>query len=384
MNRDDKEHLNVGTIGHVDHGKTSLTAALTGVDFSKIDNAPEEKDRGITINKSHVCFTTEKRHYAHVDCPGHADYIKNMITGAAQMDAAILVVAATDGAVEQTKEHLLLAQRVGVKQIVVFLNKMDVVDEDTADMAEADVREQLAAYGFDENASLVRGSALKALEGEDSEHGLQAIKKLKDILDELPSPDRNTGGDFYMSIEDVKSVGRGTVVTGCIDAGTVNINDKLEIVGKIGGLEGIPEVVVIGIGEFDRTDLQSASAGQNIALLLRGIKRDQVTRGQVVCKPGSVKTCSKIKAHVYVQTENEGGRKNHFEAGYKPQFYVGTADITGTVTEISNETGVVQPGETVDLSIEFISPVPVTVQKGFVAREGGKTVMSGMITEIIG
>lgn len=384
MNRENKEHMNVGTIGHVDHGKTSLTAALTGVDFGKIDNAPEERDRGITINKSHVSFETEKRHYGHVDCPGHADYIKNMITGAAQMDAAVLVVAATDGAVEQTKEHLLLAQRVGVKNIIVFLNKMDVVDEDTADMAEADVREQLAAYGFDEDAPLIRGSALKALEGDTGEYGLPAIQKLRDALDQVPAPERNTSGTFYMSIEDVKSVGRGTVVTGCIDTGTVSINDKLEVVGKIAGLNGIPEVVVIGIGEFNRTDLQSASAGQNIALLLRGIKRDQVTRGQVVCKQGSVKTCSKVKAHVYVQTENEGGRKNHFEAGYKPQFYIGTADITGTVTEVNNETKVVQPGETVDITVEFISPVPVTVQKGFVAREGGKTVMSGMITEIIG
>jgi elongation factor Tu len=376
-----KEHLNVGTIGHVDHGKTSLTAALTGIDFSKIDNAPEERDRGITINKSHVSFETEKRHYGHVDCPGHADYVKNMITGAAQMDAAVLVVAATDGAVEQTKEHLLLAQRIGVKNIVVFLNKMDMVDEDTADMVEEEVREELQKYGFNPDSPVVRGSALKALEGDGGEYGTPAIDRLKAVLDEIPAPHRDTEGSFYMNIEGTNSIpGRGTVVTGCIGAGTIKLNDELQLMGDIGKCKGIPKVVVTGIGEF-RKQLDSASAGQNIGLLLRGVDKEQVCRGQILCKPGTVKTYKSARVQVYVQKKEEGGRASQFGAGYKPQFFIGTADITGTITDVHNEAKLAQPGDTVELSVEFQSPIPLTAQKGFIAREGGRTVMSGMILE---
>ena len=384
-----KPHVNIGTIGHVDHGKTTLTAAITKVlaakggaefmDYANIDKAPEERERGITINTSHVEYQTEKRHYAHVDCPGHADYVKNMITGAAQMDGAILVIAATDGPMAQTREHILLARQVGVPRMVVFLNKCDMVDdEELLDLVEMEVRELLTEYGFDgDNTPIIRGSALKALEGDPKY--VKAIEDLMDAVDEwIPTPERDNDKPFLMSIEDVFTItGRGTVVTGRVERGQLKLNDEVEIVG----LKPTKKTVVTGIEMF-RKQLDFAEAGDNAGVLLRGIDRCEVERGQVLAKPGSVHPHKKFKAQVYVLSKEEGGRHTPFFTNYRPQFYFRTTDVTGVVT-LPEGTEMVMPGDNVTMTVELIAPIAVENGTKFSIREGGHTVGAGSVTEII-
>ena len=384
-----KPHVNIGTIGHVDHGKTTLTAAITKVlaakggaefmDYANIDKAPEERERGITINTAHVEYQTAKRHYAHVDCPGHADYVKNMITGAAQMDGAILVIAATDGPMAQTREHILLARQVGVPRMVVFLNKCDMVDdEELLDLVEMEVRELLTEYGFDgDNTPIIRGSALKALEGDPKY--VKAIEDLMDAVDEwIPTPERDNDKPFLMSIEDVFTItGRGTVVTGRVERGQLKLNDEVEIVG----LKDTKKTVVTGIEMF-RKQLDYAEAGDNAGVLLRGIDRKEVERGQVLAKPGTVHPHKKFKAQVYVLSKEEGGRHTPFFTNYRPQFYFRTTDVTGVVT-LPEGTEMVMPGDNVTMTVELIAPIAVENGTKFSIREGGHTVGAGSVTEII-
>ncbi|HVY67458.1 MAG TPA: elongation factor Tu, partial [Patescibacteria group bacterium] len=383
-----KPHVNVGTIGHVDHGKTTLTAAITTVlaktggakarAYDSIDNAPEEKARGITINTAHVEYTTAKRHYAHVDCPGHADYIKNMITGAAQMDGAILVVSAADGPMPQTREHILLASQVGVKYIVVFMNKVDMVqDPELLDLVEEEIRDLLTKYKYPgKETPIIRGSALKALEGDTSEIGEPAILKLVETLDSyIPDPQRETDKPFLMPIEDIFSIeGRGTVVTGRIERGEVKLSDEIEIVG----IRPTSKTVVTGIEMFNK-QLDSGMAGDNAGILLRGTKKEDVERGQVLCKPGSITPHTEFTAEVYILTKEEGGRHTPFFKGYKPQFYVRTTDVTGEVT-LPEGQEMVMPGDTVTLTIKLITPVAMEEKGKFAIREGGKTVGAGVVT----
>ena len=384
-----KPHVNIGTIGHVDHGKTTLTAAITKVlaakggaefmDYANIDKAPEERERGITINTAHVEYQTDKRHYAHVDCPGHADYVKNMITGAAQMDGAILVIAATDGPMAQTREHILLARQVGVPRMVVFLNKCDMVDdEELLDLVEMEVRELLTEYGFDgDNTPIIRGSALKALEGDPKY--VKAIEDLMDAVDEwIPTPERDNDKPFLMSIEDVFTItGRGTVVTGRVERGQLKLNDTVEIVG----LKPTKSTVVTGIEMF-RKQLDYAEAGDNAGVLLRGIDRKDVERGQVLAKPGTVHPHKKFEAQVYVLSKEEGGRHTPFSTNYRPQFYFRTTDVTGVVT-LPEGTEMVMPGDNVTMTVELIAPIAVENGTKFSIREGGHTVGAGSVTNII-
>jgi elongation factor Tu len=383
-----KPHVNVGTIGHIDHGKTTLTAAITKVlaekggaefrSFDSIDNAPEEKARGITIATAHVEYETEKRHYAHVDCPGHADYIKNMITGAAQMDGAILVVAATDGPMPQTREHILLASQVGVKYIVVALNKVDAVDdEELLELVELEVRELLSKYGFPgDDIPVVRVSALKALEG-DKEYS-DAIVKLMDAVDSyIPLPERPVDQPFMMPIEDVFSIeGRGTVVTGRIERGVVKVNEQVEIVG----IKDTAKTTVTGVEMFHKL-LDNGEAGMNVGCLIRGVKRDEVERGQVLAKPGSITPHTKFKAQVYVLGKEEGGRHTPFFTGYRPQFYIRTTDVTGTIG-LPEGVEMCMPGDNVEMDIELITPIAVEQGMRFAIREGGRTVGAGSVTSI--
>ena len=385
-----KTHVNIGTIGHVDHGKTTLTAAITNVlaktgmaeakAYDAIDGAPEEKERGITINTAHVEYQTATRHYAHVDCPGHADYVKNMITGAAQMDGAILVVAASDGPMPQTREHILLARQVGVPYIVVFLNKCDMVDdEELIDLVEMEVRELLSEYGFDgDNAPVIRGSALKALEGDEKYVG--AINDLMAAVDEfVPDPVRETDKPFLMSVEDVMTItGRGTVATGRVERGEVKLSEEVEIVG----IHETRKTVITGLEMF-RKQLDLAQAGDNIGALLRGVNRDEIQRGQVLAKPGSVNPHIKFKAQVYVLTKEEGGRHTPFVSNYRPQFYFRTTDVTGVIT-LPEGTEMVMPGDNVEMTVELIAPIAIENNTKFSIREGGRTVGSGNVTEILG
>ncbi len=384
-----KTHVNIGTIGHVDHGKTTLTAAITAVlakkglsekkAYDQIDAAPEEKARGITINTAHIEYQTATRHYAHVDCPGHADYVKNMITGAAQMDGAILVVAATDGVMPQTKEHILLARQVGVPYIVVFLNKTDLVDDpELIDLVEMDVREILSSYGFPgDETPIIRGSARKALDGDPVEE--QHIMDLMDACDSyIPAPTRDTDKPFLLAIEDVLTItGRGTVVTGRVERGTIKMGDEVEIVG----IKDTLKSVVTGIEMFRKT-LDFAEAGDNAGILLRGVNRDQVVRGQVLAKPGTVTPHTKFTASVYVLTKEEGGRHTAFLTNYRPQFYFRTTDITGVIT-LPEGTEMVMPGDNVNLTVELIHPVAIEKGTKFSIREGGRTVGAGTVSEII-
>ncbi len=384
-----KPHINVGTIGHVDHGKTTLTAAITSIlakqgnaevmKYADIDAAPEEKERGITINTSHVEYETKNRHYAHVDCPGHADYVKNMITGAAQMDGAILVIAAPDGAMAQTREHILLSRQVGISKMVVFLNKCDMVDdEELLELVEMEVRELLSSYEFDgDKTPIIRGSALKALEG-DSE-AEKAILDLMDAVDTwIPTPERDVDKPFLMSIEDVFTItGRGTVVTGRVERGRLNLNDEVEIVG----LKDTKKTVVTGIEMF-RKQLDYAEAGDNAGVLLRGISREEVERGQVLAKPGSVKAHKKFEAQVYVLSKEEGGRHTPFFSNYRPQFYFRTTDVTGVVI-LPEGVEMVMPGDDIAMTVELIAPIAVENGTKFSIREGGRTVGAGVVTKII-
>ena len=386
-----KPHINVGTIGHVDHGKTTLTAALTktmaakfGGDasaFEEIDNAPEEKERGITIATAHVEDESEARHYAHVDCPGHADYVKNMITGAAQMDGAILVVSAADGPMPQTREHILLARNVGVPNIVVFLNKADQVDDaELVELVEMEVRELLSEYDFDgDNIPIISGSALKALEGDTSEVGSEAIEKLVTTMDEyFPEPEREIDGDFLMPIEDVFSIsGRGTVVTGRVERGVVKVNDEIEIVG----IKDTQTTICTGVEMF-RKLLDQGQAGDNVGVLLRGTKREEVDRGQVLAKPKSINPHTKFEANVYALTKEEGGRHKPFFNGYRPQFYFRTTDVTGAVT-LAEGSEMVMPGDDTHITVELIAPIAMEEAVRFSIREGGRTVGSGVVTKII-
>lgn len=386
-----KPHVNIGTIGHVDHGKTTLTAAISKVlydkyptlnekrDFASIDSAPEERQRGITINISHVEYQTEKRHYAHVDAPGHADYIKNMITGAAQMDGAILVVAATDGPMAQTREHVLLARQVGVPYLLVALNKADMVDdEELLDLVEMEVRELLSAQGFDgDNAPVVRVSGLKALEGDPE--WVKSIEELMEAVDEsVPDPVRDRDKPFLMPIEDVFTItGRGTVVTGRAERGTLAINSEVEIVG----IRPVQKTTVTGIEMFHK-QLDEAWAGENCGLLLRGLKRDDVERGQVVVKPGSITPHTDFEANVYILSKDEGGRHNPFYSNYRPQFYFRTTDVTGVIT-LPEGTEMVMPGDNTEMTVALIQPIAMEEGLGFAIREGGRTVGSGRVTKII-
>ena len=384
-----KEHVNIGTIGHVDHGKTTLTAAIskclsgkngnTAVDFANIDKAPEERERGITINTAHIEYSTDKRHYAHVDCPGHADYVKNMITGAAQMDGAILVIAATDGPMAQTREHILLSRQVGVPRMVVFLNKCDMVDdEELLDLVEMEVRELLTEYGFDgDNTPIIRGSALKALEGDEKWVG--KIDELMDAVDTwIETPVRDVEKPFLMPIEDVFTItGRGTVVTGRVERGQLKLNDEVEIVG----LKPTKKTVVTGIEMF-RKQLDYAEAGDNAGVLLRGINRDEVQRGQVLAKPGTVTPHTKFKAQVYVLSKEEGGRHTPFFSNYRPQFYFRTTDVTGTIT-LPDGVEMVMPGDNVEMTVELIAPIAIENGTKFSIREGGRTVGAGVVSEIL-
>ncbi len=384
-----KEHVNIGTIGHVDHGKTTLTAAISTVlaghngnvkvDFDNIDKAPEERERGITINTAHIEYSTDKRHYAHVDCPGHADYVKNMITGAAQMDGAILVIAATDGPMAQTREHILLSRQVGVPRMVVFLNKCDMVDdEELLDLVEMEVRELLTEYGYDgENTPIIRGSALKALEGDPKWTG--KIMELMDAVDSwIETPARDIDKPFLMPIEDVFTItGRGTVVTGRVERGKLKLNDEVEIVG----LKPTKKTVVTGIEMF-RKQLDYAESGDNAGVLLRGVAREEVERGQVLAKPGSVTPHTKFKAQVYVLSKEEGGRHTPFFSNYRPQFYFRTTDVTGVIT-LPDGVEMVMPGDNVEMTVELIAPIAIENGTKFSIREGGRTVGSGNISEII-
>ena len=383
-----KPHVNIGTIGHVDHGKTTLTAAITKVlskkggaefvDYANIDKAPEERERGITINTAHVEYETDKRHYAHVDCPGHADYVKNMITGAAQMDGAILVIAATDGPMAQTREHILLARQVGVPRMVVFLNKCDMVDDpELLDLVEMEVRELLSSYDFDgDNTPIIRGSALKALEG-DAEYEAKIVELMNAVDEWIPTPERDTDKPFLMSIEDVFTItGRGTVVTGRVERGELKLNDEVEIVG----IRDTQKTTATGIEMF-RKQLDSAQAGDNAGVLLRGITRDQVERGQVLAKPGTVTPHKKFKASVYVLTKEEGGRHTPFFTNYRPQFYFRTTDVTGVI-ELPQGTEMVMPGDNVNITVELITPIAIENGTEFSIREGGRTVGSGVVSKI--
>lgn len=387
-----KPHLNIGTIGHVDHGKTSLTAAITkilaenvagnaAVDFANIDKAPEERERGITISTAHVEYETDSRHYAHVDCPGHADYVKNMITGAAQMDGAILVVAATDGPMPQTKEHILLARQVGVPTMVVFLNKCDLVDdEEILELVEMEVREELSKREFDgDNIPIIRGSATAALNGTDEKLGKDAILALMSAVDEsIPQPDRPLDKPFMMPIEDVFSIsGRGTVVTGRVETGVVKVGEEVEIVGI---QEAVRKTTVTGVEMF-RKLLDQGQAGDNIGALIRGVGREEVERGQVLAKPGSIKPHTDFKSEVYVLSKDEGGRHTPFFANYRPQFYFRTTDVTGTI-ELPEGTEMVMPGDNVALGIKLIAPIAMDVGQRFTIREGGRTVGAGVVSEI--
>ena len=385
-----KPHCNIGTIGHVDHGKTTLTAAITKVlaervegneatDFENIDKAPEERERGITISTAHVEYETKKRHYAHVDCPGHADYVKNMITGAAQMDGAILVVAATDGVMAQTKEHILLSRQVGVPKIVVFMNKCDMVDdEELLELVEMDVTEILEEYGFD-GTPIIKGSALKALEDPSSEWGDKIMELMDTVDDYFPDPERDTDKPFLMPVEDVFTItGRGTVATGRVERGTLHLNDEVEIVGV---KEETQKTVITGIEMF-RKLLDEAQAGDNIGALLRGINRDQIERGQVLAKPGSVTCHKKFTAQVYVLTKDEGGRHTPFFNNYRPQFYFRATDVTG-VCELPDGVEMCMPGDNVEITVELIHPIAMEQGLGFAIREGGRTVGSGKVATII-
>ncbi len=389
----DKPHINVGTIGHVDHGKTTLTAAilhvlnmagktvrLRGVD--QIDNAPEEKARGITINISHNEYATDARHYAHIDAPGHADYIKNMITGAAQMDGAILVVAATDGAMPQTREHVLLAKQVGVPKIIVFLNKCDMVDDkEMIDLVEEEIRELLAKQGFDKDCPVIRGSALKALESKSlDDEWAKKILELTNALDTyIPIPVRDTFKPFLMPVEDIFSIeGRGTVVTGKIERGVVKVDEEVEIVG----IKPTQKSVVTGIEMFNKS-LKEGMAGDNAGILLRGLKKEDVTRGQVLAKPGTVTPHDHFTCEIYVLKKEEGGRHTPFFKGYKPQFYIRTTDVTGDVT-LAEGTEMVMPGDTVKITVKLVTPVALEEAQRFAIREGGKTVGAGVVTKILG
>ncbi|WP_019023145.1 MULTISPECIES: elongation factor Tu, partial [unclassified Thioalkalivibrio] len=384
-----KPHVNVGTIGHVDHGKTTLTAAMTTVlgkkygsearAFDQIDNAPEEKARGITIATAHVEYESDIRHYAHVDCPGHADYVKNMITGAAQMDGAILVVSAADGPMPQTREHILLARQVGVPYIVVFLNKADMVDDpELLELVEMEVRDLLSSYDFPgDDTPVITGSALKALEGDDSEVGAQAIYKLVEAMDSwIPEPERAVDGDFLMPVEDVFSIsGRGTVVTGRIERGVVKVGEEIEIVG----IRDTQKTTVTGVEMF-RKLLDQGEAGDNVGILLRGTKRDEVQRGQVLCKPGSITPHTHFEAEVYILGKDEGGRHTPFFNGYRPQFYFRTTDVTGSV-ELPEGTEMVMPGDNVKMTVSLISPIAMEDGLRFAIREGGRTVGAGVVSK---
>jgi elongation factor Tu len=385
-----KPHVNIGTIGHVDHGKTTLTAAITKVlagkglaamrDFSSIDNAPEEKERGITINTSHVEYATENRHYAHVDCPGHADYVKNMVTGAAQMDGAILVVASTDGPMPQTREHILLARQVGVPQLVVFMNKVDMVDDpELLELVEMEIRELLSFYGFDgDNIPVIQGSALGGLNGDPK--WVATIEALMDAVDSwIPIPPRATDKPFLMPVEDVFSItGRGTVATGRIESGIINSGEAVDILGM--GAEGLKSVVT-GVEMF-RKILDRGEAGDNVGLLLRGIDKEQIKRGMVICKPGSVKPHTKFKAEVYVLSKEEGGRHTPFFNKYRPQFYLRTTDVTGEII-LPESVEMVMPGDNISVEVNLINKVAMDKGLRFAIREGGRTVGAGQVTEII-
>ena len=386
-----KPHVNIGTIGHVDHGKTTLTAAITKtlaskgqadfVDYANIDKAPEERERGITINTAHVEYETDKRHYAHVDCPGHADYIKNMITGAAQMDGAILVIAATDGPMAQTKEHLLLARQVGVPAIVVFMNKVDQVDDpELLELVEMEIRETLAEYDFDENCPIIKGSALKALEATDPDAPeVQCIWELMDAVDNyIPTPDRKADQPFLMPVEDVMTItGRGTVATGRVERGQLKIGEEVEIVGLN---DEKTKSVVTGIEMFRKT-LDYAEAGDNIGALLRGVDRKGIERGQVLSKPGTIHPHTKFKGQVYVLNKDEGGRHTPFFNNYRPQFYFRTTDVTGIIT-LPAGTEMCMPGDNVEMDVELITPIAIEEGLRFAIREGGRTVGSGVVTAI--
>jgi elongation factor Tu len=386
-----KPHVNVGTIGHVDHGKTTLTAALTKVcaearggefrAYDQIDNAPEERERGITIASAHVEYESDNRHYAHVDCPGHADYVKNMITGAAQMDGAILVVSAADGPMPQTREHILLARQVGVPCILVYLNKADMVDDaELLELVEMEVRELLSDYDFPgDDTPIVTGSALKALEGDESEIGVPSILKLVEALDEyVPEPERDLDKDFLMPIEDVFSIsGRGTVVTGRIERGVIHVGDEIEIVG----IKDTTKTTCTGVEMF-RKLLDQGQAGDNVGVLLRGTKRDEVERGQVLAKPGSITPHTKFEAEVYVLSKDEGGRHTPFFKGYRPQFYFRTTDVTGSV-ELPEGTEMVMPGDNIQMKVELIAPIAMEDGLRFAIREGGRTVGAGVVAKII-
>ncbi len=387
-----KPHVNVGTIGHVDHGKTTLTAAILHVlamnnqaeerSVDEIDKAPEEKERGITIATAHCEYESKERHYAHVDCPGHADYIKNMITGAAQMDGAILVVSATDGPMPQTREHILLAKQVGVPEIVVFINKTDQVDDpDLVELVEEEIRELLTKYEFDgENAAVIKGSAIKALEATSlDDEAVKPILELIDALDEkIPTPERDVDKPFLLPIEDIFSIeGRGTVVTGRIERGKININDEVEVVG----LRDLQKTTVTGIEMFNK-ELEHGEAGDNAGILLRGLKKEDVERGQVLAAPGSITPHTEFECEVYILTKDEGGRHTPFFKGYKPQFYIRTTDVTGDVT-LPEGTEMVMPGDTVNLGVKLVKPVAMEEGMRFAIREGGKTVGAGVVTKII-
>ncbi|CAL9112382.1 unnamed protein product [Musa acuminata var. zebrina] len=388
-----KPHVNVGTIGHVDHGKTTLTAAITkvlseegkakAIAFDEIDKAPEEKARGITIATAHVEYETAKRHYAHVDCPGHADYVKNMITGAAQMDGGILVVSAPDGPMPQTKEHILLARQVGVPSLVCFLNKVDAVDDpELLELVEMELRELLSFYKFPgDEIPIVQGSALSALQGTNEEIGKKAILKLMDAVDEyIPDPIRQLDKPFLMPIEDVFSIqGRGTVVTGRVEQGTIKTGEEVEVLGLMQG--GPLKTTVTGVEMFKKI-LDHGEAGDNVGLLLRGLKRGDVQRGQVVCKPGTLKTYTKFEAEIYVLTKDEGGRHTAFFSNYRPQFFMRTADVTGKV-ELPESVKMVMPGDNVTATFELISPVPLEAGQRFALREGGRTVGAGVVAKVI-
>ena len=385
-----KPHVNIGTIGHVDHGKTTLTAAITTYLAAKglatvatvddIDNAPEEKARGVTINVSHQEYETEKRHYAHVDCPGHADYIKNMITGAAQMDGAIVVVSAADGPMIQTREHILLARQVNVPQIVVYLNKTDQVDdEELLELVELETRELLSEYGFDgDEIPVICGSALRALEVDMGERGMESIGKLMEAVDEwIPEPERPVDLPFLMPVEDVFSItGRGTVGTGRIERGVIKVGEEVEVVG----IHDTRKTTVTGVEMF-RKLLDDGKAGDNVGLLLRGVEKDELLRGMVICKPGSITPHTKFKAEVYVLTSKEGGREKPFFTGYRPQFFFRTTDVTGSVT-LPEGTEMVMPGDNVTMDVELIQPIAIEETLKFAIREGGRTIGSGIVTEI--
>jgi len=384
-----KPHVNIGTIGHVDHGKTTLTAAISShlagkngnekVDFNNIDKAPEERERGITINTSHIEYSTEARHYAHVDCPGHADYVKNMITGAAQMDGAILVIAATDGPMAQTREHILLSRQVGVPRMVVFMNKCDMVDDaELLDLVEMEIRELLSEYGYDgDNTPIIRGSALKALEG-DATWAAKIDELMAAVDSYIETPARDTEKPFLMPIEDVFTItGRGTVVTGRVERGQLKLNDEIEIVG----IKDTKKSVVTGIEMF-RKQLDYAEAGDNAGVLLRGISREDVERGQVLAKPGSVTPHKKFKATVYVLSKEEGGRHTPFFSNYRPQFYFRTTDVTGTI-ELPEGVEMVMPGDNVEMTVELIHPIAIENGTKFSIREGGRTVGAGNVSEIV-